>query len=81
MTRIRPFPHVLGVQGLIYLLKKVLYLIILAGKNGPPGWSDFEHCTGIVDCDIEMYCFYTENEEDKTIHDDLKSLAVSEKND
>ena len=48
---------------------------------GPARWTNFEHCTDIGDYDIEMYCFYTENEKDNAIHDDLKSLAVSEKND
>ena len=39
-------------------------------------WSEFELCTGVVDYDIMMCCFYTESDKEKET-DQFVSLAIN----
>ena len=51
----------------------------LLKKHSPKDWDDFYHSTGNLDYDIETYVFISENEGDKKIFDNMKSLDISDK--
>ena len=51
----------------------------LLKKHSPKDWDDFYHSTGTLDYDIETYVFISENEGDKKIFDNMKSLDISDK--
>ena len=46
-------------------------------ESGLGDWTEFELCTGIVDYDIMMYCFYPENEKERECVQNFESLAIS----